>query len=145
MVSECQSFAVNNVYSFLNKNMEEQQFRIQKVGHTAPAPAPKPPATAGKRKKSMRTFPRGVLKKAKIEGVRDPARPPPRKSTLRILTDKGVEHRRSAIRKTVKAMPPTKVRETLQKAGLPVSIKTPAKLAEEILVSGMEAGMIVVK
>lgn len=124
------------------KHTMSDSVNIIKVGHTAQAPS----ASGGKRKKSMKTFPRGVLKRtAKIEAVRDPARAPPRKSTLRLLTDKGIEHRRSKIRKTIKAMTPDKVRSTLQKAGLPVSSKTPPKLAEEILASGMEAGMIVPK
>jgi hypothetical protein len=103
------------------------------------------------RKKSMRTYPRGVLKggktlKAKIEGVRDPAKSPPvRKSTLKILTEKGAEVRRKRIRKTVRTMPEDKVRNTLRASGLPVSKQTPINIARDILEGGMEAGMIVVK
>lgn len=120
--------------------------KIVKVDQQDPTPAP----TTGGRKKSMRTFPRGILKrtaksKAKIEGVRDPAKAPPlRKSTLRILTEKGMEKRRKQIKKTVRTMPDAKVRAVLQKAGMPVSAKTPPHIAKDILESGMEAGMIVV-
>lgn len=105
-------------------------------------------------KKTMRTFPRGVLKKGGkapkgISGVRDPAKPPPlsagRKSTLRILTEKGAAKRRETIRKTVKSMSDTKLRETLRRGGYPVSDKTPRRIAEDILEGGMEAGMIVSK
>lgn len=82
--------------------------------------------------------------RAKIEAVRDPAKSPPvRKSTLRILTDKGIERRRKHISKTVRAMPDEKVRHLLETSGLRVSKQTPPKLAKEILEGGMEAGMIV--
>jgi hypothetical protein len=121
------------------------------VRSTAVAPVKK-----GGRKpagKSMRTYPRGVLKGGKtmknvprFEGVRDPSRSPPvRKSTLKILTDKGEEKRRKKIRKTVRELPDQKVRTMLRAAGLPVSDKTPAHIAKEILEGGMEAGMIVSK
>jgi hypothetical protein len=130
------------------------EVKIVKMGDTAP-----PTSTGGKKKvakapssrKSMRTFPRGILKKGgakktskvAIEGVRDPAKSPPlRKSTLRILTDKGVEKKRHNIRKTVRNMPSHKVRETLAKSGIKVHPKTPDHLAKEILEGGMEAGFI---
>jgi hypothetical protein len=130
--------------------------KIVKVGAESP-PSPPPVATGGKKKfktkKSMKTYPHGVLKggktarqKVKIEGVRDPAKAPPvRKSTLRILTEKGAEHRRKQIKHTVRSMPIQRVRETLQKAGVPVSNKAPPEIARDILEGGMEAGMIVVK
>lgn len=92
----------------------------------------------------MKTYPRGVLKGGKIEPVRDPAKAPPaRKSTLKILTEKGAERRRHTIRKTVRAMSDQKVRQVLKASGLPISDKTPPALAKEILEGGMEAGMIV--
>ena len=122
--------------------------RIVKVDSPSPTPS-QPTQPVGGRKKSMRTFPRGVLKKtakAKIEPTRDPSKSPPmKKGTLRILTDKGVERRRKHIKKTVKQMPDKKVKDILQKAGMNVSEKTPPSLAREILVGGMEAGMIVAK
>lgn len=126
--------------------------KIVKVGSEPP-----PPPTGGKKKvkakKSMKTYPHGVLKggrtarqKVKIEPVRDPAKAPPvRKSTLRILTEKGAERRRTDIKHTVRNMPIHRVRETLQKAGVPVSNKAPPEIARDILEGGMEAGMIVVK
>lgn len=126
--------------------------KIVKVGQTAPAPpaAPAPTAAArhATRRKSMRTFPRGVLKRggATIKAVADPAKSPPikHKGTLRILTEKGASKRRKAIKQTVRNMPDRKVREVLKKHGMPVSDKTPGTLAKEILEGGMEAGMIVV-
>ena len=130
--------------------------KIVKVGSESPTPAPTP--TGGKKKekskakKSMKTYPHGVLKggktarqKVKIEPVRDPAKAPPiRKSTLRILTESGANRRRAHVKHTVRNMPIQKVRETLQKAGVPVSNKAPPEIARDILEGGMEAGMIVV-
>lgn len=124
--------------------------KIVKVGGNEAPPAPAAPVKAAARK-TMRTYPRGVLKRkhggATIKAVQDPARAPPvkhGKGTLRILTEKGASKRRKAIKQTVRTMPEHKVRETLRKHGMPVSDKTPASLAKEILEGGMEAGMIVV-
>jgi hypothetical protein len=120
--------------------------KIQKVDHVDPVPK------AG-RHKSMKTFPRGVMKGTRkrggnepIVGVRDPAKPPPvRKGTLRILTDKGAKMRRKTIKQTVQGMSDSKVREQLKGSGIAVNPKTPPQLAREILEGGMEAGMIVAK
>lgn len=129
-----------------------EQVKIVKVGAEAGGSAK--PKVQSKTNKSMRTYPRGVLKggktaKVKIQAVRDPAKSPPvqknRKSTLRILTEKGAEKHRRKITHTVRAMPDGKVRSILRAAGLPVSEKTPMHLAKEILEGGMEAGLIVAK
>lgn len=130
--------------------MPDAPIKIVKVGDSAPPP---PPKKAVVKRKTMRTYPRGVLKKTGgvkgMEAVRDPAKPPPlaagRKSTLRILTETGAKKRRETIHKKVKAMPIGAVRETLRRSGLPISDKTPPHIAKEILEGGMEAGMIVSK
>lgn len=122
---------------------------IQKVGGDAPPAVEKPePVKIAGRKKSMKTYPRGVLKKHTIKAVRDPAKAPPlkkRSGTLRILTEKGASKKRQQIKHTVRNMSDFKVRETLRKAGMPVSDATPTPLARDILEGGVEAGMIVVK
>jgi hypothetical protein len=131
--------------------MPDGPITITKVGGTPPpqqaASRPKPV------RKTMRTYPRGILKAGAppkgIKPVRDPAKSPPvaagRKSTLRILTEKGIRRRRETIHKKVKTMPIGAVRETLRRSGLPISDKTPPHIAKEILEGGMEAGMIVSK
>jgi hypothetical protein len=131
--------------------------KIDKVGADPTPPSPAP-VSGGKTHKARhepshrhKAPKHGVLKggktaraKVKIEGVRDPARSPPaRRTTLKILTDKGAEHRRKRIAKTVRSMPDQKVRNILRASGLPVSDKTPPHIAKEILEGGMEAGMIV--
>lgn len=119
--------------------------KIQKVDHSDPTPV------ASGRHKSMRTYPRGVMKgtrskKDPIVGVRDPAKPPPyRKGTLKILTEKGAAIRRKTIKQKVKSMTDVKVRDQLRKSGLSVDSKTPPHIVREILEGGMEAGMIVAK
>jgi len=133
--------------------MPDGPIKIVKVGDTPAqqAAARKPKPLARPVKKTMRTFPRGVLKKkggvAGMKAVSDPAKSPPvapgRKSTLRILTEKGVSRRRETIHKKVKSMSAGTVRETLRRSGLPISDKTPPHIAKEILEGGLEAGMIV--
>ena len=128
--------------------MPEAPIKIVKVGGSGAPPPPKPAA----KKKTMRTFPRGVLKKGGVKGiaaVKNPTKSPPLKpghrSTLRILTQKGETRRREAIHKKVKSMPIESVRKTLRQSGLHVSEKAPPHIAKEILEGGMEAGMIVSK
>ena len=122
--------------------------KIQKVDHVEPE-VHKP-----NRHRSMRTFPRGVMKGTRSKsrggsefvGVKDPAKPPPsRKGTLRILTKKGAEMRRTTIKKTVQSMIDAGVRIALKKSNITVNPKTPPHIAREILEGGMESGMIVAK
>ena len=129
------------------------EIKIFRVGHTEEEPLLVKTSNS-QAKKSVKTYPRGILKKTrkasggkvKVEGVRDPARAPPlRNATLRILTDRGIERRRKKIRTTVRSMPLSKVRETLKTAGLRISNKLPETDARAILEGGMEAGMIVAK
>jgi hypothetical protein len=115
----------------------DEKYRVVRVGSIAPSDLSPPKAG----RKTMKTFPKGVLKKtAKIRPTRNPTKAPPRrKGTLRILTDKGVEHRRKRIDTTVRNLPDAKVKETLQKAGY--TVKNPT-IAREILKGGMEAGFL---
>jgi hypothetical protein len=128
------------------------EYKIVKVGKEETPPPSKSGGTH-KRGHHSKQPKFGILKggktarnKARFEAVRDPAKAPPmRKSTLKILTEKGAERRRKRIHKTVRSMPDAKVRHVLQEAGMSISSKTPTDLAKKILEGGMEAGMIVVK
>ena len=133
----------------------EPVYKIVKVGGTEPAPVPpsKPAEpkpilkTAGK-KKSMRTFPRGVLKKTlKVRPVSDPAKPPPfkkssRKHTIRLFTDKGESRRRKTIKKKVAKMSDRKIDELVQKHNLLKNSETPPRIKREMLSGAMMAGFI---
>jgi len=125
-----------------------EAIKIVKMGGPPPSQAASARKVARPAKKTMRTYPRGVLKlkggASGLKAVADPAKSPPtRKNTLRILTDKGVASRRKTIHERVKKMSDRSIRETLRRSGLPISDKTPPHIVKEILEGGMEAGMIV--
>ena len=101
-----------------------------------------------KRKKSLKTFPRGILKtaKVKIKPVSDPAKHPPlkkfmKKHTIRLLTDSGVQHRRKTIKHKIDKMPDSKVKELVVKAGLSKG-NGPPSLLRQILEGGMLSGFV---
>jgi hypothetical protein len=135
------------------------EFKVVKMGNNGDTAPPTPlPKAAGKkitkprqtRRKSMKTYPRGIIKgsrakSTRFEAVRDPAKPPPltKSSTLRILTEKGAEHKRQSIRKTVRTMSDGKVKQTLRASGYPVSDKTLPELARQIPEGGVEDRMSV--
>jgi hypothetical protein len=138
------------------KPVESPIYKIVKVGGTEPAPVqkaaepksdPKPILKAGK-KKSMKTFPRGVLKKTfKVKPTSDPAKPPPfkkssHKHTIRLFTDKGESRRRKTIKKKVAKMSDAKVDEMVQKHNLLKSSETPPRIKREMLSGAMMAGFI---
>lgn len=131
---------------------------ITKVGSSAPAPAkapaapapppPEAPVAAARRGKTMKTFPKGILKRtAKVKPVKDPAKAPPlrkgvRKHSVRVLTEKGMEGRRKTLRQKIRKMKDDEVRATLQKAGVAHNPKTPPHILRDMLEGGAEAGMI---
>lgn len=131
--------------------MSAKTVTITKVGDTPPPPKKEvvpavhvsPPTTAGKRK-SLKTFPRGVLKKtAKILPVRDPAKAPSmRKHTLKLLTDKGMKKHRKTLKQKIAKLSDAKVKDVIQKAGLVKSNNVPPAIARQILDSAAGAGFV---
>ena len=122
-----------------------------------PPPVKMPPSTPikpveddkllGGRKKTLKTFPRGILKTAKIKPVADPARAPPlkksiRKHTIRVLTEKGVQHHRKTLKRKVAKMSDEKVRHLAMKAGLVKDPKTPIHIQREMVYGGLIAGFV---
>jgi len=108
------------------------------------------PPVAGK-KKTHRTFPRGILKTMKnkfsLKPVSDPAKAPPlkkfmKKHTIRLLTDKGVRHQRKTIRQKISKLSDEKVRQMVKKSGLIKNDSTPVSVMREMLEGGMIAGFI---
>jgi hypothetical protein len=103
-----------------------------------------PPVIGSKRNKTMKTFPRGVLK---LKGVTDPSKSPPlRKSstrhTIRLLTDVGAKRHKKLIRKTVRRMTDEKVKQVVKKSGLLKTENAPISLMRQMLEGGMLAGII---
>ena len=103
--------------------------------------------TAGK--KTLKTFPRGILKtaKVKIKGVADPARAPPLKSsvkkhTIRILTDKGLKKHRKTIKKKISKLSDAKAKEIAMRAGLVKSAQMPGPMVKDVLTGAVTAGFV---
>ena len=123
--------------SFLIEDMEP--IKITKLGAEGPTI---PPAPAAGRRKTQRTYPRGILK-----AVADPARAPPLKKsssrrTIRLMTEKGIRHRRKTIKRTIRKMSDGKVRDLVQKAGLLKSSEAPVPLMRQMLEGGVMAGLV---
>jgi hypothetical protein len=118
---------------------------VTKVGAEPPVIAPEIPKVAGK--KTLKTYPRGVLKTSKIRPVADPAKSPPlrktmKRHTIRLVTEKGVQHRRRTIKKRVSRMSNEKVKKLVINSGLLKNTNTPVPLMREMLEGGMVAGFI---
>jgi hypothetical protein len=102
-----------------------------------------------KRSKTMKTFPRGVLRRAtaKILAVSDPAKPPPlkkgsRRHTIRIFTPIGEKRRHKTIKKRVARMTDKQVTEMITKHNLLKNENTPSRIKREMLAGAMLAGFI---
>jgi len=97
--------------------------------------------TAGRRK-TTRTFPRGIMK---IRGVGDPAKHPPfkksRKHTIRLMTDSGSSRHRKTIKQKIAKMSDEKVKQVVINSGLSKGT-APPRLLREILEGGMIAGFV---
>ena len=117
--------------------------KIVKVGQDEPPKLPEQKAG-----KTLKTYPRGVLKKSfKLKGVADPARSPPlkkgmRKHTLRLLTEKGSRKYRKTLKKKISDLPDSKVKDLVQKNGLVTNPKTPAHVSRQILDNAVSAGFL---
>jgi len=118
---------------------------ITKVGEDSKVSAP---VSAGKKSKTMKTFPRGVLKKTlKLKAVADPAKSPPlkksmRKHTIRLITDKGENRHRKTIKHRISKMSDKQVDEMVTSHKLLKNPNTPSKLKREMLKGAMLAGFI---
>jgi hypothetical protein len=132
--------------------MAAPQFKIVKMDEdSTPIKEPvKGPSTAGTRK-TLKTYPRGILKTAKskfnLKATSDPAKAPPmkksmKKHTIRLLTDKGVRHHRKTIKQRVSNMSDDKVKKLVSSAGLLKNATTPVGVMREMLEGGMVAGFI---
>ena len=99
--------------------------------------------------KTMKTFPKSILKTAKnkIKPVSDPAKPPPLKKTMRrhviqLITDKGVKRHRKTLRHQISKMSNEKVKELVTKHGLLKNSNTPPSIMREMLEGGAIAGFV---
>jgi hypothetical protein len=103
----------------------------------------KPVTGSSKKRRTIKTYPRGILKTSKIKPVSDPAKQPPikkghKKHTIRLASD---SHRRKTIKKKISKMSDAKVRELAMKSGLSNG-GAPAGLLRDMVEGGMIAGFI---
>lgn len=129
----------------------DQVAEAPKIVEKKPEPLPVPSKASKKANKSMRTFPRGVLKTAKhklhLKPVSDPAKPPPLKKTMKhhtiqLMTDKGVRRHRKTLRKSISKMSDEKVKHLVTKYGLLKNKDTPVSVMREMLEGGAIAGFV---
>jgi hypothetical protein len=125
-----------------------QQIIIKKVDDS-PTPSKKEEVKKVKGGKTMKTFPKGILKtqKNKIKGVSDPAKSPPLKKgmkthSIRLITDKGAKRHRKTVRRIIAGMSNEKVKELVNKNGLLKNEKTPPSVMREMLEGGAIAGFV---
>lgn len=133
----------------------DEKVVITKMGsESSPAKIPVKPIEdpklegGNKKRKSLKTFPRGILKtaKVKIKPVADPAKHPPikrsmMKRTIRLLTDKNVNDRRKTIKQKVEKLKDSKVKELIIKHKLSKG-NGPPSLLRQILEGGMLSGFV---
>lgn len=121
-----------------------------RVVEKKPEPLPLPTSSVKKGGKTMKTFPRGILKTAKhtkLKAVADPAKPPPlkkhmKKHTIRLLTDKGVRRHRKTIKRMIAGMSNEKVKALVTKNGLLKNPNTPVSIMRDMLEGGAISGFI---
>ena len=108
-----------------------------------------PKVQTPKRAKSMKTFPRGVIKRttAKTIPVTDPAKPPPlkkgmRRHTIRLFTPLGEKRRQKTIKHRVSKMSDKQVTALITKHDLLKNPTTPSRIKREMLAGAMLAGFI---
>ena len=111
----------------------------------------KPIPMVKKSVKTMKTFPRGVLKSGKqklhLRPVSDPARPPPlkktmKKHTIQLMTDKGIRRHRKTLRHQISKLSDQKVKELVSKHNLLKNSNTPVSIMREMLEGGAIAGFV---
>ena len=134
--------------------MSSKIFTVTKVDHVAEKPKieekkPEFKPILKKGGKTMKTFPKSILKTAKnkIKPVSDPAKPPPLKKTMRrhviqLITDKGVRRHRKTLRHQISKMSNEKVKELVTKHGLLKNSNTPPSIMREMLEGGAIAGFV---
>ena len=122
-----------------------KKITIHKIGSEEKAPEPK----SGGRK-TLKTFPRGIMKKPSkftLKGTSDPAKSPSlkkgmRKHTLRMLTEKGLKKHRKTLKRRISSMSDSKVQEVVRGKGLVLNPKTPPAISREILRNAVSAGFV---
>ena len=112
--------------------------------------SPAPPKSNTAHRKSLKTFPRGVLKKTSklhVKGVADPAKPPPmkqgmKKHTLKMFTSKGLSKHRKTMKQRIKKMKPEDLDKLMAGSNLKLSPNTPKNIKDQIVENAVSAGFL---
>lgn len=134
--------------------MSSKTITITKVDQIAEKPKVQyePTSFVRKNPKTMKTFPKSILKthknhKTTLKSVSDPARSPPLRKTMKkhviqLMTDKGVRRHRKTLRKQISKMSDEKIKELVFKHGLLKNENTPISIMREMLEGGAIAGFV---
>ena len=122
----------------------DKKIVITKVGDTSLPEKVKHP------KRSVKTFPRGVIKKTSkltLKGVADPAKAPSlkkgmKKHTLRMLTEKGMRKHKKTMKRRISKMSNSNVAHIVKTAGLVKNENTPPGISRQILDNAISAGFL---
>jgi hypothetical protein len=120
----------------------DKKITIEKVGET-PKPVILEKPKGGR--KTIKTFPKGVLKrsaKLHLKGVADPAKSTMKRHTLRMLTEKGMRKHRKSLKRRLAKIPDKKVKEIVEKSGLVTNSKTPPGISRQIMNNAVSAGFL---
>ena len=92
---------------------------------------------------------KSILKKtSKIRGVRDPAKSPPlkssmRKHTIRMLTSKGLRHHRKTLKHRISKMKPEEIKKIFDtQTDIKLKPETPAHISKKLLDNAVSAGFV---
>lgn len=126
--------------------MTVKNITIEKIG----GDDPKTVQTKTGGRKTQKTFPRGIMKKASkftLKGTSDPAKASPlkkgmKKHTLRMLTEKGMKKHRKTLKRRISSMSDSKIQELVNGKGLVLNPKTPPGISRQILDNAVSAGFV---
>ena len=125
--------------------MEPGEIKITKLDVTPPKLISS--QSAGNKQKTLKTFPRGIMKTvSKIKPNANPTKRPTlkktmKKHTIRLITEESGDQRRKTIRRKLDKLNPQKIREIAVKNGLS-SGKAPIGILRQIVEGGMTLGFI---
>ena len=124
-----------------------EKIKIIKLDETAEPKVEKQKSV--KRSKTIKTFPRGILRRAtsKVIAVSNPSITPPMKKnmqrhTIRLFTPLGEKRRHKTIKKKVSKMSDKQVTVMITKHNLLKNQSTPSRIKREMLAGAMMAGFI---
>lgn len=120
-----------------------KEVKIVRVGAEPEAPKEKEAPKSiikGSARKTQKTFPKGILK------VRDPAKAPPRrksvKQTIQLVTEKGSKKYRKTLKQKLNKLSDARIKQLVESNKLLKNPNTPISIQREMVEGGVVAGFI---